>query len=186
MLGYETNDTILSEAITLTKPSVLDKVFNKLLAYAINTTAEYRPLTWSALFENAECEEKKHSWLAKMAESSALYLDTIDEINQWLPERYLDAFYTELKMDDVVVRTTNLLLTETALMNDETLGQFIEIIEKIPPYHHTSCDYLQNALKRLGKKPEYIERVNNVRLEILSKVKEYGGSSIKDRNMWVY
>ncbi|MHC5791857.1 hypothetical protein ACYT6H_09715, partial [Streptococcus pyogenes] len=68
-------------------------------SYAIKTTGEYRPLVWRKLFESAPYEEIKNSWLIKMAEKSSLYLDNIGEIKEWLPEIYIESFYSYMSVD---------------------------------------------------------------------------------------
>ncbi|MGR2703918.1 hypothetical protein [Vibrio campbellii] len=186
MICRNCNDRVFANAIRSTHPELLQQVFDNLLRFAIRTTGEWRPLAWEAIFDASPSEEIRDSWLKTMAETSGLYLRTIGEIEEWLPDNYINSFYQNLSMDETIHQIAKLLLNEDLTLDDETLDNFIAIIEKVSPFHHTSCSSMQKVLTKQNRKQEYIERLDQVRLKILSKRKEFEKSPYKERHKWIY
>ncbi|MFO4657303.1 nSTAND3 domain-containing NTPase [Vibrio cholerae] len=186
-LSRRCNDAILAEAVAKTNANYLGRIFDILLSYAIKTTGEYRPLVWSKLFESAPYEEIKNSWLIKMAEKSSLYLDNIGEIKEWLPEIYIESFYSYMSVDSQLLSVFKALKDNQTNVTLEEIDVCIALIESCPPNHFTICEYAQKIIESFGETELHVERIKAIRETILKRrLEEIEAMGFSERQNWLY
>ncbi|WP_318515161.1 nSTAND3 domain-containing NTPase [Photobacterium leiognathi] len=172
LIKYRENDLIISSSIKCVGTKYLSQIFEILLAYAVYSCGEYRPLAWAALLGSAPDESMRNSWLIKMAETSGLYLDTISEIDEWLPAEYIDSFYDYMYPDNLLLNLFKNLKDQGTSMERGIIDSTVEIVEAHPPFHFQTCDYICHVLIRLNGSEDQRKRVMKIRDNILSNRRE--------------
>ncbi|HCH1559138.1 TPA: hypothetical protein NKQ32_000588 [Vibrio parahaemolyticus] len=186
-LSRRCNDAILAEAVAKTNAKYLGRIFDILLSYAIKTTGEYRPLVWRKLFESAPYEEIKNLWLITMAEKSSLYLDNIGEIKEWLPEIYIESFYSYMSVDLQLFSEFKALKDNQTNVTVEEIDECIALIESCPPNHFTICEYAQKIIESFGETELHVERIKAIRETILKRrLEEIEAMGFSERQNWLY
>jgi len=72
------------------------KVFRMMMDEKLRVNGWFMPEAWEALFNLVSDEATQTEWIVEMASHASKVLDRIDEVNDWIPEKFRTKFFEEL------------------------------------------------------------------------------------------
>ena len=171
-----------------------DVLFELMLQYKLDTSGEFMPEVWEALFQTA-ASETCSKWIEQMASYSLTILDSLYEAKEWVPKNFLNEFYSYFINDELIMKT----LLQFSRIKDEASEYFTkdnlhlittiitELFVKNPPLHYDTCDFAKRIFDKLGCSPQETQFIQKRRDELMEELKAYSIDSKPEKiTDWIF
>lgn len=186
------DDNYVVPFINQLDPIDVEKVFEILFEIKINTTDNFMPKTWDALFSKIEDPVIKSKWIERIASHSINILDDFSQLKSWIinPE-IRSEFWRYLKNDENLI-TTSYGFIECYEAFDENHRStmvliLLDLFRKSPPTHPSTCEILKNRIQQINANSAIINEIKNYRSGLFEKMKSEKYNRIDRENIknWI-
>lgn len=166
-----------------------EQVFEILLKIKVETTGNFMPEAWNALFDLITDKTIRSKWIKAMASQAFSVLDNLAEFKEWLNDeasfiefinqfpndkqllilskQMLDVIEQFKKNNDSLSSSGLLEIDESASEISEMRDQCIFILQNaftnLPPLHYGTCDILRHRMKKMGGSTEILLEIDTYR-----------------------
>ncbi|MGF1759338.1 hypothetical protein L4D76_15630 [Photobacterium sagamiensis] len=156
-----------------------DVLFELMFQYKLDTSGEFMPEVWEALFNVAPDTKTCSTWIEKMASHSLTILNSLEEAKEWIPKNFLNEFYSYFKSDLLIINA----LVNFVRLNDEESEYLTKdhlhqikagiavLFEEHPPLHYDTCSFAQRMMQKLGYSSQETQFIQTRRDELIEKLK---------------
>ncbi|ELA7933307.1 hypothetical protein ACJO1H_14190 [Vibrio parahaemolyticus] len=171
-----------------------DVLFELMFQYKLDTSGEFMPEVWAALFQMASSKACS-KWIEQMASHSLTILDSLDEAKGWVPKEFLNEFYSHFEGDILIIKT----LAQFSRVKDEapevlttdTLQSvsiiIMELFAQNPPSHYDTCDFAKRIFDKLGYSSQEAQFIQEKRDELMNELNIYSIDSEPEKiTDWIF
>ncbi|MHA3115757.1 hypothetical protein E0H86_00960 [Acinetobacter sp. ANC 4635] len=186
------DDNYVVPFINQLDPTDVEKVFEILFEIKINTTDNFMPKTWDALFSKIEDPVVKSKWIERIASHSINILDDFSQLKYWIinPE-IRSEFWRYLKNDENLIITSYSFIECYEAFDENHRSAMVlillDLFRKSPPTHPSTCEILKNRIQQINADSAIINEINNYRSGLFEKMKSEKYNKINRENIknWI-
>lgn len=169
-----------------------EKVFEILFEIKVNTTDNFMPKTWDALFSKIEDPVVKSKWIERIASHSINILDDFSQLKSWIINPEIRSEFWRYHKNDKDLITTSYGFIECYEAFDENHRStmvliLLDLFRKNPPTHPSTCDILKKHIQQINANIAIINEIKNYRSGLFEKMKSEKNNRIVPENIknWI-
>jgi hypothetical protein len=155
----------------------IEEIFELMLRYNIEYNPEFMPEVWRTLFDLSPEPGICSVWIERIAQHSSNILDGLYQAREFIPNNYLNEFYSHFISDVSIMK----FLKKLEQFKDEHAEDFSGDLRDMfiprlkvcfkdtPPKHYDTCNHTQRVLARLGYSAKEIQFVEDIRKKLIDK-----------------
>lgn len=196
---FKDKEKLLCEVINAADERRLQKIFDYLFYFYVDSNPECMPLVWEMLFIHADEDIACNNWLPKFAKfANRVFNDfNIQEIENFIPQKFINLFLEQSPDTFYYVYPYNFLKGELCeekdneiILSESMLSIFIANINdrmaKSPPVHHNTYDHIMDILRKMHASKEVIRVWNEARSNLFNYKRLEPSFPLPDLNDWQY
>ncbi|TMP73759.1 hypothetical protein [Pseudoalteromonas sp. S1608] len=154
-----------------------DVFFELMFQYKLDTSGEFMPEVWEALFQTASSETCS-KWIEQMASHSLTILDSLYEAKEWVPKEFLNKFYSHFESDELITKALVQLSRVKAEMPESLTTEYLQAASTLimrlfaeePPLHYDTCDFAKEQFYKLGYSSHEVQFIQERRDELMKEL----------------
>lgn len=196
---HEGKEKLLCTVINAANEVRLQKIFDYLFYFYVNSNPEYMPRVWEALFNRVNEDIARNNWLPQFVKfANRVFNDfNTDEIEKFIPQHLINLFLNKSPDTYYYVFPQQFLKSELIekkdnefILSENILSIFIATINdrmvKSPPVHHSTYDHIINILRKMHASEEIIRVWNEARSNLFDYKPLEPPFPLPDLNDWRY
>lgn len=196
---FKDKEKLLCAIINAADERRLQKIFDYLFYFYVDSNPEYMPLAWEALFNRVNEDIARNNWLPQFAKfANRVFNDfNTNEIEKFIPKNLINLFLKQSPDTFYYIYPQQFLKNELIdkkdnefILSENMLSIFITTINdkmvKSPPVHHNTYDHIMDILRKVHASEEIIRVWNEARSNLFEYKRVESPFPLPDLNDWLY